>query len=262
MFGNTYFCELNNFVTCWPNNNPFCRFCKHNPNKKSHSAVYTLSDNVIADSKNICGMFCSPEEHEFILKKIFINPQEHKLATELIKKFSREEYFALALKSNVCFGFYYPKNRGVKSEFSSLILAVKNQKKAAVEFFVKLLIVILSDKEEFVICVIPSHEAGLKPSGIRDIAKRLCKEPIIDGTDILVRSKTIPSKHQSGVRDLRLERESLDVINKNKIKGRNILLLDDVATTGTSLVAGRSKLLEAGAKSVASIALGHTHITS
>ncbi|MGP8329253.1 MAG: phosphoribosyltransferase [Methanosarcinaceae archaeon] len=54
------------------------------------------------------------------------------------------------------------------------------------------------------------------------------------------------------------ELDSLTIVKKEIIKGKQVLLLDDVATRGYSLNAGRLKLKEAGALLVAAIALGHT----
>ncbi len=127
-------------------------------------------------------------------------------------------------------------------------------------YFVNELCTIFSDTEKYVICVIPKHTIGTAPSGIRSIAKRLCTPPIIDGTNVIVRSKELKKKSVGGSRDIDLEIESLSVKNDsiNIIKDQQILLLDDVTTTGTSLKAGKNILENAGAKLVVMFALGMT----
>ena len=108
------------------------------------------------------------------------------------------------------------------------------------------------------ICVIPTHAAGTAPSGIRTIAKQLCSHPIIDGTDVISRAFEIPKKTIGGSRDLQLEIKSLTVRNESVVKGRQVLLLDDVTTTGTSLKAEKYLIERAGAKIVALLALTRT----
>ena len=60
------------------------------------------------------------------------------------------------------------------------------------------------------------------------------------------------------MRDLQEEISSLTVRNKNIIKNQQVLLMDDITTTGTSLKAGKIVLKRAGAKIVALLALGKT----
>lgn len=55
-----------------------------------------------------------------------------------------------------------------------------------------------------------------------------------------------------------MELDTIDAINIERIEGANILLFDDVTTTGTSLNATREILYENGANKVVCIALGKT----
>jgi len=81
---------------------------------------------------------------------------------------------------------------------------------------------------------------------------------VIDGTNVLFRAFEIQKKSVGGTRDSQKEVESLGVQNADLIKKRQVLLLDDVTTTGTSLIAGRTVLMNAGAELVALFALGQT----
>ena len=169
---------------------------------------------------------------------------------------------------------YYPK-RGKPykdmDEFSNMILDIKkdetkldpNSKEyyyynKAINHFTNQLRLILSDTEEFVICVMPTHAAGTARSGMRTIAKRLCSPSIIDGTDVLSRVFEMPEKAIGGSRDLQKEIESLTVRNESIVRDRQVLLMDDITTTGTSLKAGKDLLDQAGVALVALIALGET----
>ena len=177
-------------------------------------------------------------------------------------------------KNIITLGRYYPKHgRPYKDmdEFSNMILDIKKDEtkldtksgeyyyyKEAINYFTNRLHAILSDTEEYVICVMPTHAVGTAPSGIRTIAKRLCSPPIIDGTDVLSRVFEIPKKAIDGSRDLQLEIESLTLRNESIVNGRQVLLLDDVTTTGTSLKAGKYQLERAGVALVALHALAKT----
>jgi hypothetical protein len=174
----------------------------------------------------------------------------------------------------ITLGKYYPKYDGQYKDmdtFSHMVLDTKKDEteleqqsgeyyyyKKAINYFTIHLRSILSKTEEFVICVIPTHAKGRAPSGIRTIAKRLCSPPIIDGTDVLLRAFEIPKKAIVGSRDLQNEIESLIVSNVNIIRDRQVLLMDDITTTGTSLKAGKYRLALAGAKIVVMLALART----
>ena len=194
--------------------------------------------------------------------RIFRDPEKNKLID------SNSEKNILTL------GKYYPKyDRQYRDidKFSSLVLDIKKDEKRldtksieyyyykkAIDYFTNQLHAILSDTEEYVICVMPTHAVGTAPSGIRTIAKRLCSPPIIDGTDVISRVFEIPKKAIGGSRDLQLEIESLTLRNESIVKGRQVLLLDDVTTTGTSLKAGKYILERAGVALIALLALAKT----
>ena len=194
--------------------------------------------------------------------RIFRDPEKNKLID------SNSE------KNIITLGKYYPKyDRQYKDmdKFSDMILDIKKDEKKldpqsgeyyyykkAINYFTNRLHAILSDTEEYVICVMPTHAVGTAPSGIRTIAKQLCSPPIIDGIDVLSRAFEIPKKAIGGSRDLQLEIESLTLRNESIVKGRQVLLMDDVTTTGTSLKAGKYLLERAGVALIALLALAKT----
>lgn len=172
----------------------------------------------------------------------------------------------------ITLGKYFPKHDKTYDEmddFSNMILDVKKGERKldvnsgeyyhhnkALDHFTKILNSILSNTEEFMICVIPRHVKGTAPSGIRTIAERLCSSPRIDGTGILSRTYDIPEKSKKGTRNLPGEINSLTVTDEAMVKECQILLIDDLTTTGTSLKAGNILLKQAGAKAVTLLALG------
>ncbi len=173
-------------------------------------------------------------------------------------------------------GKYYPKGSGNyrdMDEFSGKILDIKKDEEMldpkssshyyyiqALDYFKSRLNDILSHNEEFIICVMPSHNKGTLTSGIRTIAESLCCPPRINGTKFLCRNKKMPEKHLGGNRNLEEEIDSLSVQNNSHkiIKDKIILLLDDVTTTGITFDAGIYKLKSAGACEVIALALGKT----
>ncbi len=175
--------------------------------------------------------------------------------------FRNSEKNAIALNEILYLGRYHPWHSGNNpdfDDFSSSILDVKDQRIKEMNHFTDRVQSILSDTEEYVICVIPTHTAGTAPSGIRTIAKELCSHTIIDGTDILSRTLETPKKATSGNRNMESEIKSLTVTDKSIVRDRQVLLMDDVTTTGTSLKAGKCLLEQAGAKQVVMLALAKT----
>ena len=166
-----------------------------------------------------------------------------------------------ALQETFNLGSYHPWRDGHNpnfDKFSRLILDVKNHRIKGIDYFTNRLRSILSGAEEYVICVIPTHAVGTAPSGIRTIAKQLCSHPVIDGTEVISRVFETPKKTVGGSRDRQLEIKSLAVMNESVVRGRQVLLLDDVTTTGTSLKAGKYLIEQAGAEIVVLLALART----
>lgn len=176
--------------------------------------------------------------------------------------FKNEKENELALNEEMRYlGKYYPYHDGQNPDFdwfSGYILDVKDQKLSAINYFISLLISRLSYDEEFVICVMPDHKQGTGSSGIRTIAEKLCSSPLIDGTNVITRSEEIEKKATGGSRNIKSEINSIAINDEGIINEKKILLLDDVTTSGTSLLAGKHILKKAGAKLVVMLALAKT----
>lgn len=78
-------------------------------------------------------------------------------------------------------------------------------------------------------------------------------------SEILVR--TIDTDHQTRMRTRKERAENtrgvFSVRNQEKINGKHILLVDDVATTGATMREARTALLDAGARRVTCLAVAH-----
>lgn len=141
---------------------------------------------------------------------------------------------------------------------SGRILDLKDRQQSGIRHFFDY----LKDQVEVseAIAVVPSHDAAKTVSGVHDLASLLAEEnDLVDAGPCLLRHTTIPKlAGGAGVRSMKTHLDSIRVDKANHIRGRKVLLLDDVATSGTSLLACRRLLLDAGAAEVRMLALGLT----
>lgn len=78
-------------------------------------------------------------------------------------------------------------------------------------------------------------------------------------TTILSRTKHTESQARTSNRDARIEnmKGCFHITNPESVRGKNIIVLDDVITTGSTLCEARKVLLEAGARSVWCVGVAH-----
>ena len=104
------------------------------------------------------------------------------------------------------------------------------------------------------------HERGFNQSLL--ISKKISKLSsgnLILEKDVLIKPKD--TEHQARIenRNERLKNivGSFRVINEEKIKNRNIILIDDVTTTGATLGEAKKVLKQAGARKVIAFTVAH-----
>ncbi|MFA9427069.1 helix-hairpin-helix domain-containing protein [Natronorubrum sp. A-ect3] len=110
------------------------------------------------------------------------------------------------------------------------------------------------------ICVFPSHEASTLSAPLVELAQEAVLDTSIVYTPLLERTETV-GRQRGKSREERLEvahnpEETLHC--RSKLNGETVILLDDVSTTGSSLLAGAHTLREAGAGRVLALTLGFT----
>ncbi len=171
-----------------------------------------------------------------------------------------EEYGEHFDKLITC-GTYHPYRRnGEKNPdfdvYSGLLLDLKENKTSAVERFTDY----LEDKldVDFAIAVVPSHDPAKTTSGLKNVAHKLAANDRIDATNCLIRVKRIDKLAHGGNRSIEIHLDTIKVQNKDLIEGRDVLLLDDIKTSGNSLRACKQLLVEAGAARVQMLAFGKT----
>jgi competence protein ComFC len=124
---------------------------------------------------------------------------------------------------------------------------------------------VYSDFDKPLLIPIPLFKKRFRERGFNQnelLAKELCKinenSLCILNTAILQKIKNTP--HQTNLRRHKRLKNiigAFSIKNPEKIKNRNIVLLDDVTTTGATLAEARKVLLKAGAKKVISVAVAH-----
>ncbi|QQO16086.1 hypothetical protein JJB99_08010 [Bradyrhizobium diazoefficiens] len=163
------------------------------------------------------------------------------------------------------FGHYHPYrqhmalygDRSIYPTYSAKILDLKEKRHGGIVYFFNKVEPLI--RKEVALTTVPSHDPQKKINGIRELAQRICiDDPRIDATEVLVRKKPVEKLAHGGDRSRRNHLKSIAVESPQLIRGRRVLLLDDVVSTGNSLRACRDLLLSAGARSVYCAALGKT----
>ena len=170
---------------------------------------------------------------------------------------------ALEEKADVHFlGPYYPyKVRGAKNPkfdvYSGIVLDLKIDRKAAalLYFYRRINPLVHSD---ITVCTVPSSDPEKLETGIRLLGMRLALNNRTDGTLCLVRTKSVTKATAGGPRSVAVHKDSTEVREIEKVRDAEILLLDDVTTSGASMIAAKELLIAAGAASVKCLALGKT----
>lgn len=238
----------------------FCKKCK-----MDHSDEKAFCDK--------CGMRLYPKDslNRNLIKvdEIFRNSRHNSIAIKKDKifflsiyyqpsKYGDNQYLNEYSAKILNFKYYWSKN-WLQSHFMLSDDKLKKLKEDIQRYFLTILNDVIYFNENFTVCVVPSHEEGRQPSGIRSLAESLSLNGFIDGTQVIYRVKSIPKKTDGGPRDYNVEINSLSIKHKKLIKNKRILLLDDVTTSGTSLKACKELLLNNGAKLVVPLALGETY---
>jgi len=168
-------------------------------------------------------------------------------------------------------GEYIPKYTNQQDEFSQLILLFKNYstlspkaKKDFIDYFAEEIVSIVkknSLKPDIVI-PIPSSEAFTISDGHKDLSRRLAEMlGIEDGTNALIRIKTVRKSSTAlpGERPSFEEHYRTMIVNTAfNLKGKKVLLFDDVYTKGNTARAAATRIFEAGAEDVWIMTLGKT----
>ncbi|WP_417391994.1 ComF family protein [Gimesia sp.] len=131
---------------------------------------------------------------------------------------------------------------------SGLVLDLKDKKDKGVDCFFDKLDSCVNNSVP--IAIVPSHDPSKRSTGIKKVAKKLADNGRIDATSCLKRTRKIEKLANGGSRAIEVHLDSIVVVNSHLIEGKDVLLLDDVTTSGNSLAACEQLLIEAGANRV------------
>ena len=98
-------------------------------------------------------------------------------------------------------------------------------------------------------------------TGLKRLVRRLVANndaDRVDATSCLVRARHFDKLAHGGDRSIDVHLKSIVVVHEELIEDEEVLVLDDVTTSGNSLEACKQLLLQAGARRVQKLALGKT----
>lgn len=139
-------------------------------------------------------------------------------------------------------------------EFAARVLDLKERKAGAIRYFFEL----LDDRicRGVTICVVPSSDPRICYGGVGILGSRLAAQGRCDKVRFLIRAVKVPKLAYGGIRSKEMHLRSIVTDESMNVAGEEVLLLDDVATTGNSLMACREILLACGAKRVEMLVIG------
>lgn len=110
---------------------------------------------------------------------------------------------------------------------------------------------------DYVFCLVPSHKSNTDNKNSIYFMSRWNKL-IRDyfNKSVIIRTETINKLSMGGNRDISVHLNSLKI--NTDVKGKRIVVIDDVTTTGNSLIASKLLLEKAGAKQVLLFAFAKT----
>lgn len=115
-----------------------------------------------------------------------------------------------------------------------IMRALKNRDKKYINFLSKALNTILK-KQKITLCRIPSSKIS-KPNGCEDLIRELCRinPEFEDASQSIKRTHDIIPAHLGGYRDEELHKNSSSISDLELFNNKDVLLIDDIITTGKS----------------------------
>jgi predicted amidophosphoribosyltransferase len=119
---------------------------------------------------------------------------------------------------------------------------------------------VVKENTRYLLAVIPSSEAGKWSPGLEAFIEATSKKNryFTPATRLLKRHTKIAKLARGGRRGAGVHLASVKVQNSADVKGKRILLIDDITTTGNSFAACKQLLEDAGAAEVVCVAIAKT----
>lgn len=147
-------------------------------------------------------------------------------------------------------------DRHKNDEGTQRVLRLKSGDAKAIQYYADLLDDLLC--RDIAVAVVPRHDPSLGEGGCHALAKRIARQGRIDASSVLVRTKKIIACHAGGDRGSDVHLQSISVTQPHLVKGRAVVVIDDITTSGGSLEVCRGLLCSAGATRVKMLAMAKT----
>lgn len=152
--------------------------------------------------------------------------------------------------------------RRLLNEFDSLLNKVRSFQNPETRLFQSTYV---KRNNGIYITAIPSSKKDAPLSHIQDVAQRIVQEKdaidtgLMDGTALWIRSADKPKYSiREGNRERGANYKTLEIIHPEMVKDQVIIVLDDVYTTGNTMMDAIDLLKDNGAKEVVGVAIGRT----
>lgn len=137
-------------------------------------------------------------------------------------------------------------------EFSDRILNLKKSYPREIKYFTSILDEVLINNKDMIILCAPSHQADSIGS-IHTVVDNVCStRGFLNGSECLSRYKSILKLAHGGNRSVETHLESIRLIDSHLLENKDILLIDDVTTSGNTLKAC-SMIIKSEVKNIRSL---------
>lgn len=115
------------------------------------------------------------------------------------------------------------------------------------------------DEKPTLVAIVPSSSADKWSPALTDAVDVLRKQgKVYNAGQMLRRHTSVPKAATGGARSVEIHKETITIIAPTGAKNRPVILVDDITTTGCTLIACRELLHAAGYKTVIALAIGKT----
>ena len=165
---------------------------------------------------------------------------------------------------------YYPRRITQDNEYSNRIIRFKRKDSDSIKYFSgimqkNVIRKMNSYKKRYVICCAPSHVMSTtNDNSCARLIDSICANPenipyAQNGKNIILRYKEIPSaREDNSVRSIPKQYSTIKISDPSFIANKTILLIDDIYTTGSTIIACGIALIKSGAGSVIYLTMGRT----
>jgi len=157
-------------------------------------------------------------------------------------------------------GEYHPKSRyQTQDSFSEKIINFKKGDNIAINDFSKKMVQDTKYLSADIIVPVPSSKEGEVSYGLSRMCRNIADEKGARYHEALTRKKSVQSSHLSSSSSRPTEKDHYDSIFCDpSVRGKRVILVDDITTTGSTIEACKRKLYQFGAKEVIVRTIGKT----